>query len=100
METPSEPCDWLLVSQQQSSQVGGHFHGTQPGPYERSWLDNVAKREEALTTALLFKVGRQALEQYLEPSDEFRPSELDESRRRTLAQEMLGSVESLQQQGV
>ena len=63
-------------------------------------LDNVAKREEALTTALLFKVGRQALEQYLEPSDEFRPSELDESRRRTLAQEMLGSVESLQQQGV
>src|SRR5829696_5835337 len=38
METPSEPCDWLLVSQQQSSQVGGHFSGTQPGPYERSRL--------------------------------------------------------------
>src|SRR6056297_1156078 len=41
MKTPFVPWELIVVSQHQSSQVGGHFRTTTQNPYERSGLTDV-----------------------------------------------------------
>lgn len=63
-------------------------------------LGNVVKREQVSTTAMLFRTARAALQDVHQLRSKPLLTDLDEARRRTLAHEVLESLESLRDQDV